>query len=312
MKDFFRGKTDLGNMAGTLFLSLFLTFLLFFISGILVTSLLGAYLDNQAEVLLMTSIPAIVMLISVLRLRKKYLDRPGGMQAKSLAITGLVIFMMYCGTLGFIAWQFFKWSGDNSRNEMVEGDPELKELIDKLNDGGGGAIDSMEILEMADYVVHKKVEWRKMKSEMGKFEIQFPFFEAEEGSMTQLINGEEIVIYFYKINCEGRQHMNLGYGVYFTFLPGLKADEINDWFDGEREHIISLANAKLEHEILIDSLDCPGREMYFTIDGSNVKATYRIFYKDGILYKLAVITEEGKLFNHAISHFLDSFHISEQ
>ena len=111
---------------------------------------------------------------------------------------------------------------------------------------------------------------------------------------------------------QGKDHINLAYQLDYVFLPEVKSkEEIEDLFNDQRDYIISAANAELEFEKVIEKNDAPGRHLYLTIDGSEIKTNYKVYFKNGIFYKLAVVTEDGKLFNKSISKFFDSFEITK-
>ncbi len=156
-------------------------------------------------------------------------------------------------------------------------------------------------------------KWKEIISEKGNFRIQFPDYEIKQDQTTYLYEEKENIIYFYSINTQDKPDSNLGYRIDFSFMPEITTrKQIEEKFSEQRDYVISAANATLEYEAKIDTLGCQARQFYFTIDGKKIKTTYRMLFRNGILYKLMVITPEGKLFNNSISRFLDSFKFLEE
>ena len=122
----------------------------------------------------------------------------------------------------------------------------------------------------------------------------------------------ELKIYQYKANTQDSEDDNLGYSIDYVFIPELKTEEEIDYlFNEQRDYLISASNAKVEFERVIDLDGTPGRHLYLTIDDSDMKTNCKMYFKNGILYKLAVVTADGKLFNKSIRKFFDSFKILE-
>ena len=121
------------------------------------------------------------------------------------------------------------------------------------------------------------MDWKVFKSEKGNFQIEFPDFEIKETTTTQLLDGEEKVFHRYSINTQNEEHENLGYGIVYSFWPNIKTEkQIQHQFNLQKEYLLSVSNSKLEYELIIDSLNYPGRELYFTLDRSEIKIKYRI------------------------------------
>ncbi|HEY0669846.1 MAG TPA: hypothetical protein VGD22_16815 [Sphingobacteriaceae bacterium] len=200
--------------------------------------------------------------------------------------------------------------GRKDNNNIPDSERELVDLLENITkeEDGTNNLDSAtskRLLEVVDNVAGK---WKEIKSERGNFRIEFPDYEVKEGQTTQLLDGEEITIYHYSINTQNKNHDNLGYRVDYSFWPNIKTkDQIDEQFNVQRDYVLSATNATLEYENIIDTLSYPGRELYLTIDDSKIKMRYRMFFNNGIFYKLMVVTEDGKHFNKSSTKFLNSF-----
>ena len=152
--------------------------------------------------------------------------------------------------------------------------------------------------------------WQEIRSEEGNFRIEFPDYEVTLRQATQLIDGKEFTVYQYSLNMQHQPDDNLAvaYGIDYSFWPDTKTrEQIDEEFDSQRDFLLSAANAILEYEAIIDTLGYPGRELYLTIDGSEIKTRYWMYFDKGVMYKLYVVTEHGKHFNESVLKFLNSF-----
>jgi hypothetical protein len=185
---------------------------------------------------------------------------------------------------------------------------DIDKILEKIENGNGDESDINDLLEsMSDEEGSYEVSFPK-----AKFKIKFPVTKVKESSTKQIIDNEEVEIFHYTANMQGEDHINLAYQLDYVLLPEVKLkEEIDDLFNEQRDYILSSANAELEFEKIIEKNDAQGRHLYFSIDESEIKTNYKMFFKDGIFYKLAVVTEDGKLFNKSISKFFDSFEITE-
>lgn len=185
---------------------------------------------------------------------------------------------------------------------------DIDKILKKMDNGKGDVSDVQDLIESAlGYEGTYEISLPK-----AKFKITFPVLNVKETSTKQLIDNEEVEIVHYTANMQGKDHVNLAYQLDYVFLPEVKSkEEIDDLFNEQRDYILSAANAKLEFEQIIQKIDAPGRHLYLTIDESEIKTNYKMYFKNGIFYKLAVITEDGKLFNKSINQFFDSFEITE-
>lgn len=188
------------------------------------------------------------------------------------------------------------------KNEKTE----LNSILDKIKKGKGDESDVDKLLES----VSKQKGTYEVNNVKAKFKIKFPVTNVKNSRTLQIIDGEEFEIFHYTANMQGQDNLNLGYQIDYAFLPGIKnAEDINQLFDEQRGFVISATNSKLEFENVIKLNNAPGRHLFFTIDESNLKTNYKMYFKNGVFYKLAVVTEEGKLFNKSISKFFNSFGI---
>lgn len=185
---------------------------------------------------------------------------------------------------------------------------DISKILEKIENGNGYESDINDLLElMSDEEGSYEVSFPK-----AKFKIKFPVTNVKESSIRQLIDNEEVEIFHYTANMQGKDHINLGYQLDYVFLPEVKLkEEIDDLFNEQRDYILSATNSELEFENIIEKNDAPGRHLYLTIDESEIKTNHKMYFKNGIFYKLTVVTENGKLFNKSISKFFDSFEITE-
>jgi hypothetical protein len=158
--------------------------------------------------------------------------------------------------------------------------------------------------------VHESIPtgWKEIRSNKGKYIILFPDYPIEEGSLINLWNGRKIETYYCMVNLENQKDDNIIYSIDFSFHPDVKTNnEIDEGFEEQKRHILSLPNIKLLNESIIDDLDYKGREMLFIMPEKNLNFRYRIFFYNGIFYKLMVMTTNGKIFNKSASEFINSF-----
>lgn len=181
---------------------------------------------------------------------------------------------------------------------------ERESIYEKIKQGNGDQSDINKLLEsMSD-----EEGTYEMTLPKAKFAITFPVTNVKESSTTQIIENKEVKIYHYTANMQGKDDVNLGYQIDYIFLPEVKSEEdIYQLFNDQRDYVLSATNSVLEFEKIIEKDNAPGRHLYITIDESNIKSNYKMYFKNGIFYKLAVVTEEGHLFNKSISHFFNSF-----
>lgn len=178
--------------------------------------------------------------------------------------------------------------------------------LDKIK---SGEVDSIDVDKLVASMGDGPGEYA-VKVPKAHFKIKFPVLQVKESTTTQIIDDKEVEIVHYTANLQDKNHDNLGYLMDYVFLPEVKTKEdIKALFDDQREYILSAANAKLEFEKVIELNGVPGRHLYLTIDKSDIKTHYKLYFNNGIFYKLAVITEKGKLFNKNINRFFNSFKI---
>ncbi len=205
--------------------------------------------------------------------------------------------------------------GNKESNDLTDTERELLGIIQDMNEKGDGPhnLDSATAEKLKALVKNAAGEWQEIKSEEGNFRIEFPNFKIKEEKTTQILDGDEINIYRYSLNTQHEVHENLGYQVDYTFCPEITTEkQVIEQFNNQRDFVLSATNSSLEYEYVIDTLGYPGRDLYLSIGGSTTKIYHRILFKDGILYKLTVITDGDHLFNKSISKFIQSFKILDQ
>lgn len=143
------------------------------------------------------------------------------------------------------------------------------------------------------------------------FKVTFPVLNVKESTKKQILENKTVEIFSYTANLQGKNHVNLGYQLDYVFLPELRGkQEIENFFNEQREFILSMSNSTLEFENVIELNGASGRHLFFTVDESSIKTNCKMYFKNGVFYKLSVVTENGKLFNKSISKFFDSFEIT--
>lgn len=182
----------------------------------------------------------------------------------------------------------------------------MDKMLDKIKSGKG---DASDIEDLKNYAMEQGGS-TEIQHSKAKFKIQFPVGKVKESTIIQIIDNKEFEIFQLSANLQNEDHPNLGYSMDYIFLPEVKTKEdIDALFNQQRDYLLSATNAELEFEKKIEKNEADGRHLYLTIDASNIKTNYKMYFKHGIFYKLAVVTEEGKLFNKAIGDFFDSFEI---
>lgn len=185
---------------------------------------------------------------------------------------------------------------------------EVEQILEKFENGKGSESYINDLLESLE----DKEGSYEVNLPNAKFKIKFPVISVKESSSKQIIDNQEIEIFHYTANMQGKEHINLGYQLDYVFLPEvISIEEIHELFNDQRDFILSATNSKLEFEKVIEKNEAPGRHLYLTIDESEIKTNYKMYFKNGIFYKLTVVTEDGKLFNKSISEFFESFEITE-
>ncbi len=181
-------------------------------------------------------------------------------------------------------------------------------ILQKIKDGKGKQSDFDELIEsMPGDDGYCQVNFPE-----AKFKILFPVPNVKTSTTKQIIDNEEIEIFHYTANMQGKDNVNLAYQIDYSFLPQIKTkEEIDDLFNEQRDFLLSATNSKLEMEEVIEKNGAPGRHLYFTVNESNIKTNYKMYFKNGIFYTLEVVTEEGKLFNKSINRFFNSFAITK-
>lgn len=153
---------------------------------------------------------------------------------------------------------------------------DVDKILEKIENGNGDESDINELLEsMSDQEGSYEVRFPN-----ANFKIKFPVTNVKESSTKQIIDNEEVEIFHYTANMQGKDHINLAYQLDYVFLPEVKRkEEIDNLFNEQRDYILSAANAELEFEKIIEKNDAPGRHLYLTIDDSEVKTNYKMYFK---------------------------------
>lgn len=182
---------------------------------------------------------------------------------------------------------------------------EMDYLLKKISDGKATEKDLNKLIESLEVEGETLVYPPE-----GKFKLTFPVSNVKNKVVKQIIDGKVVEYYQYNANCQGKNHPNLAYQIMYAFVSDVKSEkDINLFFDGQRDYIVSGTNAAIEFEMLDETKGVTGRHLYLTIDDSNLKTNTKMFIRNGIYYQLSVVTEEGHLFNNQITEFFDSFEI---
>ncbi|MFT6921129.1 MAG: hypothetical protein ACJA1C_000123 [Crocinitomicaceae bacterium] len=183
---------------------------------------------------------------------------------------------------------------------------EIEKILDKSNGGNLSQEDLERLIEIAG----EGEATSEFINDEANFKITFPVTGVEESTSILIIDDEELEVFHYTANMQGKDHVNLAYKLDYLYLNNIEGeDAIKALFNEQRDYLLSATNAKLEFEKVIEKNNAPGRHLYLTIDDSNIKTHYKMYYKDGIFYSVTVVTEEGNLFNKASSRFFKSFEI---
>lgn len=187
--------------------------------------------------------------------------------------------------------------------------PKADELYRKLKRPNFDEVaELLELVEDAEFTI-------EVSPPGAKFKIQFPEFDkdVESGMSTQIIDGEAYEIFHLFSNMEGVESENLLYQLDYIFLgDDLETEEqVNDLFNAQRDYLLAATNSVLLFDKIIEKDGVPGRYLYLDMDESNFKIRHKMYYKEGIFYKMAVVSENGNLFNKLISAFFDSFEFTD-
>ena len=154
--------------------------------------------------------------------------------------------------------------------------------------------------------------WQEIIDEEANFKVKFPNYDLEKGSVNDTVNGIPVQRHFYSLNLQNENLDNLAYRLDCSIYPSDKTKKEKDLlFINQKKHLASYNDVYLESETLIDSLNYYGRDMTFSLETVNLKTRYRLFFHNGIFYKLTVITKNNSEKNKALMYFLNSFEILE-
>lgn len=202
---------------------------------------------------------------------------------------------------------------EKAKGELVNS-PKRKKELKKLADAKEGVQSGMQTSEKLielDSLIHNLTN--HIINKKGKFEIKFPVNGTIKiDTTTQLIDDQETVIYSYNKSTNNPKALlegNFGYRADYCKLE-LTRQEVNNFFKTQKEYLLSVSNGRLEYEFVLDK-PAVGRELMVSLDQSNLKTKYRMFYKNGIIYKLIVVSPAGEHFNSGVKNFLESFKIHD-
>lgn len=152
--------------------------------------------------------------------------------------------------------------------------------------------------------------WQEIVDEKANFRIKFPNYTLERGSVNDTINETPVQRQFYSLNLQNEKLDNLAYRLDCTIYPSDKTNNEKDLlFIRQKKHLASYNDVYLESETLIDTLNYYGRDMTFSLKNVNLITRYRLFFHNGVFYKLTVITKNNSERNKALTYFFDSFEI---
>lgn len=194
----------------------------------------------------------------------------------------------------------------NDTHKPVKSDP----FFDKLKEGKATNEELDSLME-----AHGVMGSYEVKVPKDHFELTFPVgkVHVKKESHIQIMDGKEVEIFDYSANMQDKNDKNLAYQLSYNYVKDVKTDQdIKELFDDQREYWISATNSSVEFENVIDLNGIPGRHLSLAVDGSNLKTQNKMFYHNGIFYRLIVVTPEGNLFNKSISKFFKSFKILDK
>lgn len=278
----------------------------FFASIYILILIVGNFSEPDAKWFFLTCLTTtfILCLIIFQKLKKKYHDYPS--KVNSFIISSVLLGLMYL----IVSFNLFKVSLNKSLSSVSYSQQEtrLNELFDEITKSENGKHDTLVLRELSNMIRNINGDWQEIKSNEGRFRIEFPNFKVKKELTKQLLEGEVVKIYSYQINAQDKIHDNLAYSLDYSFWPNIKTKEqIEEKFNNQRDYIISSTNSNIEYETIIDTLEYAGRELFLTIDNSKIKGMYRMYFNDGIFYNLMVVTKDGNHFNKSISRFHNSF-----
>jgi len=198
----------------------------------------------------------------------------------------------------------------NKKNDESNGDLAIQEFTKIFQDSIYHPNDTSSQMKLNRYVRYLQKKWCRVESKRGKFSIEFPVYHVTEKRTRQLLNNKKIDIYSYSLNTQHTLDSNLGYSIIYFPVPQISTiNDLNAYYNEERDDILHTTNSNLISEFVIDTLSYPAREINMEMNPSDIRMTVRFFYYDGIFYKLIVLTDKQKLFNNMIYRFLNSFRI---
>lgn len=304
MKDLFKGKTDFDNVFKTIFFTLFVAISLFV--GLLAFAI--SQFDDFSGFtgfVIVLSVAWLIVLLLLYLVRRKYLKRPDGKQAKSISITGVVLIGIYFMLLLIIMWLNIKRLYEARIHQF---DYDFGLLIQQMDNARYIDSDSVRSRELAYYLLDSTEEWSRIILPQIKSEIQVPAFKKE--IRTDTSSSISLTRSYYKADCNGYSPTYITFAFYNTYLPDLDITDIDDNFDRIGQ---TMYQAKLSPVYEKNSnTGYPIREMVFENKDSKTRVTCMLVYKNQTLYKVLVLTSGDCQFKPAVNHFLNSFRLLEQ
>lgn len=217
------------------------------------------------------------------------------------------IFLFYEGRISYFEFKNFLNRDKNPRittlNELLENSDEMAGKEISLNDS---IFDNSELKNNIENIAdNTNLDWNLLDSEQDKFSIKVPKHKITKELKKQVVDNSIYEIIYYKIIPKKEDFdQNIAYQVSCTEVGQVKYDEL---FSSQKEYLLSVMNGDLETDFIIDSLEYPARELYFTIDNKDIKVRTRMIYCNERLYQIMVLTKNGNLFNRSIYYFINSF-----
>lgn len=153
-----------------------------------------------------------------------------------------------------------------------------------------------------------KTDSVEVLDEKGKFKIVFPVRSIFDTTFFEKINNVDKQ-FFVKVGMKSdMMDPNEVYKIDYMYFPNISSKEdIRALFDQQIENYISLQKFKLQFEKRIETDTIIGRVLLFKDLASKVKVNYRMYFKNGILYRIYVVMNGKNHLNKYSTGFFDSF-----
>ncbi len=160
---------------------------------------------------------------------------------------------------------------------------------------------------------NKNLHWERTVSEDGNFSIMFPHFpnyKVKQHKKKEIIDGQRVWVHHLELKTSEKTDPNLAYFISFYAIDTTK-EPLEGHFENQKQGILSKIDGVLANEFSIDTLGFPCKEFSVITHEGYTKATTRMIYNNGFLYKVTVLTQKGNFLNEGIHHFLNSFTIMQ-